>query len=724
MTRVLCVIHYPVFGGPHNQALRLAASLRARGWETVVLLPDEPGNAAERLRSGGVEVLTIPLRRLRAARDPRLHVRFVVAMWSEVRAIRRVIRERSIDLVQIGGLVNPHAAIAARLEHVPVVWQLLDTRAPLPVGIAAMALVRELADVVMSTGRLVAVSYPGGGALRDRLVPFFPPVDVDLFRPRPDERDAVRSALGIPADAPVVGCVANINPQKGIVDLVRAFAQVRHAVPRAKLVIVGAEYATHASYSEKIRAAMGTAGLSEGQDVIFMGERADVERQLAGFDVFAFAPVPRGEGVSTVLLEAMAAGLPVVTTAVAGLPEAIVDGETGRLVPPLDTRSMVDAIVDLLTSPVTTARMGAAARSHAVARFGISACVADHVRAYDFALRRNGTRRATTASVPVSFASRLVCPSCRGPLAVRPDSIDCLACRRAYPIVDGIPVLLNDIAPSAHDEIDHLALSPCRAAGAWAHKRSQADHFDRDVVEEYEITRPHGTPRLFRFLLHEKFRRATAPLGPELVGASALTVCGGSGMDAEFLEGAGARVMASDLSLAAARRTRERARRYGLQITPIVADVEHLPFADKAFDLVFVHDGLHHLERPDLGLVEMARVAGRWVSVTEPARAAVTALAVRAGLALAREQAGNPVVRLKPAEVVDSLRGSGFHPLVARRYAMYYRHEPGRLLPTLSQRWTFPLARLGWQLVNALIGGMGNKMVVVAERTIIDGVAE
>jgi SAM-dependent methyltransferase len=187
-------------------------------------------------------------------------------------------------------------------------------------------------------------------------------------------------------------------------------------------------------------------------------------------------------------------------------------------------------------------------------------------------------------------------------------------------------------------------------------------------------------------------------------------------MDAEFLARQGMRVVASDLSLGAARRTRERARRYGLDITPIVADVERLPFADGTFDLVLVHDGLHHLERPELGLAEMARVARQWVSVTEPARAKITAIAVRAGMAADREEAGNAVARLGTSEVVAVLRSAGFRPLVARRYAMYYKHEPGAAFGILSRRGIFPLARVGWRVIDRLIGWAGNKMVVVAER--------
>lgn len=285
-----------------------------------------------------------------------------------------------------------------------------------------------------------------------------------------------------------------------------------------------------------------------------------------------------------------------------------------------------------------------------------------------------------------------------------------------YPVVDGIAVLLVDDKLAQHDEIDHLHPGHDHTAGGDAHKAAQAQYFDRAVAEEFEITRPHSTPRLYQFLLQEKFRRATAPIGPHLVGASALTVCGGSGMDAEFLVRAGGRVIASDISLGAARRTQERARRYGLDMTSIVADIERLPFADSAFDVVLVHDGLHHLERPQVGLAEMARVARHWVSVTEPARAAATSVAVRAGVALDREESGNRVARLTPAEIIEVLGPVGLRPVVAERYAMYYRHEPGLVFRMLSMRFIFPLVRVGWRIGNGMIGRAGNKLVVVAER--------
>ena len=289
----------------------------------------------------------------------------------------------------------------------------------------------------------------------------------------------------------------------------------------------------------------------------------------------------------------------------------------------------------------------------------------------------------------------------------------CIDCGLRYAETASVPVLVTDPTWVDHDELDHG--NPGHRHDH-DHKSFQVEHFDRRVGEEFEISRPVGATRLYRFLLAEKFRRAIDPIRPHLVGASALTVCGGSGMDAEFLVRAGAIVTSSDLSLGAAQRVNRRAERHRVQITSIVADVELLPFGDRSVDLVAVHDGLHHLGDPWTGLAEMARVAGRWVVVTEPAKASVTRAAVRVGLALETEEAGNRVARMDPKEVASFLEARGFRVLRAERYAMYYRHQPGWVFGLLSSPILFPAVRLGWRLANAAVGRFGNKMVVVAER--------
>jgi ubiquinone/menaquinone biosynthesis C-methylase UbiE/uncharacterized protein YbaR (Trm112 family) len=292
----------------------------------------------------------------------------------------------------------------------------------------------------------------------------------------------------------------------------------------------------------------------------------------------------------------------------------------------------------------------------------------------------------------------LLCPVCRRPLTQTADGtgLECGSCGREYPFHLEIPILTVE--------------------GASTHKAQQVEFFDQDPADDFGVTRPRGAPELYGWLLREKFRRSVIGLEQLLPGATALTICGGSGVDAEFLARAGARVILSDISLGVVLQARERARRYGLDLTLVVADAEALPFRDASIDVVYVHDGLHHLERPALGLAEMARVARRAVSVSEPAEAAATAVAVRLGLAEDEEEAGNRVRRLTLAEISRELSSRGFRPIRPHRYAMYYRHWPGRTMRVLSTRPLLPLARSGLNVLNRVAGRFGNKLTVQAIR--------
>jgi SAM-dependent methyltransferase/uncharacterized protein YbaR (Trm112 family) len=315
------------------------------------------------------------------------------------------------------------------------------------------------------------------------------------------------------------------------------------------------------------------------------------------------------------------------------------------------------------------------------------------------------------AGILSDLTTILACPACRVRLIPTPKEFLCTNCTRAYPVVDGIPLLVLDLKAAEHDELQHHGAGPRHTQ-----RERQTEFFDRQVEADFEITRPHGTPALYRWYYEEKFHKSIAPIEPLLQGATVLTVCGGSGMDADFLACCGARVITSDLSLGAARRARERARRYDLPIEPIVADVEQLPFSDGAVDIVYVHDGLHHIENPLDGLGEMARVARLALSLTEPADAFATMIAVWLGLASETEEAGNHVARLRQAEIIRFLHEHGFGVKSSVRYAMYYKHKPGRLLRLLSKPGMLTATQAAVIFGNLLIGRWGNRLAITAER--------
>lgn len=296
------------------------------------------------------------------------------------------------------------------------------------------------------------------------------------------------------------------------------------------------------------------------------------------------------------------------------------------------------------------------------------------------------------------LSSLLVCPDCHGGLDRQVEEASCTDCGAVYEIDDGIAILRR-----AEPDAD-------------AQKDVQASFFD-EADPEFEVTRPHGTPWLYRWLLAEKFRRSLEALPVSAEGLTAVTICGGSGMDAEFLARVGASVISTDISLGAAHRTRERARRYGFDVLPVVADAEALPFRDRSVDLLYVHDGLHHLGSPAAGIREMLRTSRLAVSINEPARAGATMLAARVGLSEHYEEAGNFIARIDPESLAAEVSAAGFRVVKNERYAMVYRHEPGRASRVLSQPGLRKITVAALQAFNAVAGEIGNKLSLQAVRT-------
>ena len=703
--RALWTYHFPIFGGPHNLAAQVAGPLRAAGIETSVVITDEPGDAADRLRAADLVVDEIPLRRVRAVPDPREHAAFAMSLGPDIARLREVIREREIDVVILTGLVNPHAAIAARLEGRPVVWQIVDTRSPAPLRRASMYFVRELADSVMYNGQALAQLHAGHRGVHKPAFVFFQTADPEVFRPSPELRESVRERLGVPPDAPLVGTVANVNPQKGIDYFVRAAALIHRVRPDAWFLVWGAAYETHRDYRANLDDLARRAGLPL-ERLIFHHE--PIAPPYPALDVKLITSVPRSEGTTTTAAEAMACEVPVVATDVGAVREVVEHGHTGLVVPPVQPNALASAALRILGDPGLAREFGRAGRERVLERYTPEVCAALHVRAIDAALADAPARRPVTA--PPELVALLACTACRGPMSADGDWLECGDCGLRYPVVDGIPMCRMDDAlrPSESEHVpDEL-------------KQRQQEFFDHETDPEYEIERPAGTPRLYEWLMREKFRRSIAGFEALVPGSTALCVCAGSGMDAEFLAETGAHVIAADLSLGAARRAQERAARHGVPLWPLVADAEALPFADHAVNVAYVHDGLHHLREPLNGVLEMARVASRAVSINEPVAAAVTRVAVALGIALEYEEAGNRVERCNPEELAHVLRRRGFDVFGADRYAMFYRHEPTRAMHVMSARGVLPLARSGFLAANALIGRGGNKLALRAARVVPD----
>ncbi len=252
-----------------------------------------------------------------------------------------------------------------------------------------------------------------------------------------------------------------------------------------------------------------------------------------------------------------------------------------------------------------------------------------------------------------------------------------------------------------------------------AGKAEQADYYDHHVVDsEFEINRPHGESRLYRYFMDFKFGRVVQLLGKSLHGSTVLVICCGSGMDAEYVARSGGSVVAMDISSGCLGRARVRADRHGVDYMLVRGDAENLPFRDSSFDYAFVHDGLHHLPEPERAIREMARVALRGILITEPADANLTKLLIRSRVMKPYEEAGNYVIRFDAHGLVPLCRDLGFDRISSSRYLMKYGHPPGGWWRRLDAQMLFQTARAAfWLFGVALLGRWGNKLAFVAERS-------
>lgn len=199
-------------------------------------------------------------------------------------------------------------------------------------------------------------------------------IRVERFAQASDRsRDALAGALGFEPGARLVGTVGRLNPVKDHATLLRAFARVLAVEPRAGLVVVG-----DGAQREPLEAQVRSLGIASR--VRLLGDRGDVAELLPGLAVFALSS--RSEGYSIALLEACAAGLPIVATDVGGNAEIVAEGRNGRLVPPQDDAALADALLTMLADADRAAGMGAAGRAWAFGEASLEAMAARYARLY------------------------------------------------------------------------------------------------------------------------------------------------------------------------------------------------------------------------------------------------------------------------------------------------------------------------------------------------------
>jgi glycosyltransferase involved in cell wall biosynthesis len=344
--------------GGQVQVMHTVMGLRERG-HRAALVAHPDGELIRRLAEGTDLIPLAPT-----------HEVDLAAAWR----LSRVIKQLKPDVLHAH---DPHAVAMAATA--------LSIASPVPrvPFVAARRLELKMARTSFSKWKYGQVDcfIASGMAIRDRLVQEGIPrrkitvvhegVDVERIARMPTAN--VHAEFYLPTHAPVVGTVASLVPHKGLQHLVDAASVVVRDVPDARFVIIG-DGELRATLEQQIR------HLHLERHVFLAGFRLDFLELTKGFDVFTMSSIT--EGMCTPLVDAMAAGKPSVATAVGGLPEVVVDGQSGFLVPARDAHALAGRIVQLLKNEPLRTRMGQAAAVRAREHFTVDRMVESTAAVY------------------------------------------------------------------------------------------------------------------------------------------------------------------------------------------------------------------------------------------------------------------------------------------------------------------------------------------------------
>jgi glycosyltransferase involved in cell wall biosynthesis len=286
----------------------------------------------------------------------------LLSLAPTILTLKNLINDKGIHLIVTNGIkCHFMGSIVSSITRTKLVWHVRDVIEPGWLKWMAWSVGRFSPDKIITNSRAVGSVFSNNGKTET----IYNGIDLPHFNPRIDG-GIIRSEFKIGKDTKLIGTVGHLAPLKGYEELVGAIGEVLRGGFDVKLAVVGDAIYPHSKrYQQRLLSLLDSSGLEDR--VIFTGFREDIQELLASFDIFVLPS--RSEGFGRANLEAMAMGKPVISTNVGGVPEVVLDGVTGILVPPGNSNALFRAIVRLLDDPHMRETMGREGRKRVEERF-------------------------------------------------------------------------------------------------------------------------------------------------------------------------------------------------------------------------------------------------------------------------------------------------------------------------------------------------------------------
>jgi glycosyltransferase involved in cell wall biosynthesis len=373
--RVLVVAEALGYGGTEAHLVAVLPRLAESGLNISVFCLADRGPRAAELEQAGIRVVTAS----RLANRRRQRLLYPLQAGLDCRALYAFAREWRPQVAHffLPGpyLLGTPVAIAAQVPVKVMSRRSLAHYQQNWIGARQLEwLLHKSMAAVLGNCRAILRELAEEGVPEAKLRLIYNGIDASL---PVQAKAAARAALGLAPDALIGIVVANLIPYKGHRDLIEALAIAAPKLPAGwQMLCVGAAN----DLQPELEALAAEKGI--GANVRFLGQRFDVDRLLQAAD-YGVLPSRANEGFSNAILESMRAGLPMVVTDVGGNAEAVVDGETGFVVPAADPPALAAALLKLAGSPSLRQSLGEAGRKRLVAHFTLEACVAQYRALYD-----------------------------------------------------------------------------------------------------------------------------------------------------------------------------------------------------------------------------------------------------------------------------------------------------------------------------------------------------